>query len=193
MPRLGQPKEEKNVPMKRNDGDLPVPLEGLAEERITRARAIKLAGAAVAGGAFSIFWGADVAEARPNRRRRRRRRRRLRRRRRNVTTTNNTTDNSTVNFGDSLVGTPVTETVEVTNNGDTPVTIRPEIAGDGFSLVDSSEITLLPGETADVDVVFLPNANDVGQVTTGTLKLVDVDDGLVLENIELLGSPVPEL
>jgi hypothetical protein len=182
--------------MKRNDGDLPAPFEpgeGLADKPITRSRAMKLFGAMGATGAFALFTGGTAEAGERDRRRRRRRRRRLRRRRRNVTTTNNTTDNSTVNFGDSLVGTPVTETVEVTNNGDTPVTIRPEIAGDGFSLVDSSEITLLPGETADVDVVFLPNANDVGQVTTGTLKLVDVDDGLVLEDIELLGNPVLEL
>jgi hypothetical protein len=60
--------------MKRNDGELPAPLEGLAEQRITRARAIKLAGAMGATGAFALFLP-DKADARKKKRRRRRRRR----------------------------------------------------------------------------------------------------------------------
>jgi hypothetical protein len=178
-------RREPNLLMKRNDGDLPVPLEGLAEERITRARAIKLAGAAAATGAFALFWGTDEADALTRaQRRRRRRRKRLRRRRRNVTTTNNTTDNSTVNFGDSLVGTPVTEVVTIENNGPDSVTLRPEIVGDGFTLVDDGLITIAPGQTAVLPVIFNPLSGDA---QTGNLKLVDVDDGLVLEDIDLLG------
>jgi hypothetical protein len=135
-----------------------------------------------ATGAFALVAG-GTAEARPNRRRRRRRRR-LRRRRRNVTTTNNTTDNSTVNFGDSLVGTPVTEVVTIENNGPDSVTLRPEIAGGGFTLVDDGLITIAPGQTAVLPVVFNPLS---GGAQTGNLQLVDVDDGLVLEDIDLLG------
>ncbi len=176
MPRLGQPKEEKNVPMKRNDGDLPVPLEGLAEERITRARAIKLAGAAVAGGAFSIFWGADVAEARPNRRRRRRRRRR-RQRQNNVTT-----DTSTVNITTPGEVVPVT----VTNNGTTPVTITPQLVGEGFSLVNANDANfrLLPGASRLVEVTGTNLAGD------GVLNIRDASDGLILEVVDLNGPLV---
>jgi hypothetical protein len=169
---------------KRNDGDLPVPFEpgeGLADQPITRARAIKLAGATVAAGAFAAFMP-DAAEARPNRKGRRRRRRR---RRRNVTTTNNTTDNSTVNFGDSLVGTPVTEAVTVTNNGPDSVTLNPTIVGDGFRLVDTDPIIVGAGESRIVEVIFDPLS---GGVSTGNLRLVDARDGLVLEDIELLGT-----
>ena len=119
--------------MKRNDGELPVPLEGLAEERITRARAIKLAGAMGATGAFALLLP-DEADALTRRQRRRRRRRRIRQRRNNVTTN---TENSTIDFGDvSVVELPVTRTVTVTNNGDVPVTVRP-VVGDGFTRLDA--------------------------------------------------------
>jgi archaellum component FlaF (FlaF/FlaG flagellin family) len=162
--------------MKRNDGDLPVPLEGLAEERITRARAIKLAGAAVAGGAFSIFWGADVAEARPNRRRRRRRRRR-RQRQNNVTT-----DTSTVNITTPGEVVPVT----VTNNGTTPVTITPQLVGEGFSLVNANDANfrLLPGASRLVEVTGTNLAGD------GVLNIRDASDGLILEVVDLNGPLV---
>ena len=164
------------MPMKRNDGDLPVPLEGLAEERITRARAIKLAGAAVAGGAFSIFWGADVAEARPNRRRRRRRRRR-RQRQNNVTT-----DTSIVNITTPGGVVPVT----VTNTGTTPVTITPQIVGDGFSLVNANDakFRLLPGASRLVEVTGTNIAGD------GVLNIRDASDGLILEVVDLNGPLV---
>ena len=175
------------MPMKRNDGDLPVPFEGIAEERITRARAIKLAGATLTAGALAAILP-DEADALTSAQRRRRRRRRLRRRRRNVTTTNNTTDNSTVNFGDSLVGTPVTEAVTVTNNGPDSVTLNPTIVGDGFRLVDTDPIIVGAGESRIVEVIFDPLS---GGVSTGNLRLVDARDGLVLEDIELRGTGLP--
>ena len=173
--------------MKRNDGDRPGPLEGLAEERITRARAIKLAGAMVGTGAFALLLP-DEADAltRAQRRRRRRRRRRARlRRQRNVTTTNNTTDGTTVNFGGTPVSGPaLTQPVTIANNGPDSVTLRPEIVGDGFTLVNADPITIAPGETAVLPVIFDPLS---GGAQTGNLRLVDVDDGLVLEDIDLLG------
>jgi hypothetical protein len=169
---------------KRNDGDLPVPFEqgeGLAETPVTRARAIKLLGAMGATGAFALVAG-GTAEARPNRRRRRRRR--LRRRRRNVTTTNTTTDNSTVNFGSPLV--PTTVPVTIANNGPDTVTLNPTIVGEGFSLANTDPIIIEAGETAILPVIFDPVNVDGAQ--TGNLRLVDARDGLVLEDIELLGT-----
>jgi hypothetical protein len=174
---------------KRNDGDLPVPFEpgeGLAEERVTRARAIKLLGAIGATGAFALFTGGP-ADALTRAQRRRRRRRRLRRRRRNVTTTNtsSTGDTSTVTFGDSLVGVPATETVTIENIGPDEVTITPELVGGNFSLVNTDPITIAGGETAKLDVIFNPLS--VGD-KTGTLRLLDDSDDLVLEVIELRGT-----
>lgn len=167
---------------KRNDGGLPVPLEGVAETPVTRARAIKLFGAMGAAGAFAAFTG-GTAEAgeRDRRRRRRRRRRRIRRQRQN----NVTTDQSTVNFGDTTLGAPVTRTVEVTNDGNTPVTIDPQLIGDGFTLLDTDPIVVDAGETRLVDVVFNPLRDGV---STGTLRLVDARDGLVLEVVDLVGN-----
>ena len=51
------PKARNKNGVKRNDGDLPVPLEGLADAPVTRARAIKLFGATAAAGAFAAFTG----------------------------------------------------------------------------------------------------------------------------------------
>ncbi len=163
--------------MKRNDGDLPVPSEpgeGLSDQRITRARAIKLAGATVAAGAFAAFV-ADDADARPNRRRRRRRRRRQRR-------NNVTTDTSIVNITTPGEVVPVT----VTNNGTTPVTITPQLVGDGFSLVNANdaEFQLLPGASRLVEVT---GTNLAGN---GVLNIRDASDGLILEVVDLNGPLV---
>jgi hypothetical protein len=56
------------------DGSFDEPSPGLAEGTITRAQAIKLAGAALLGGALTVLW-ADEADARKRRRKKRRRRR----------------------------------------------------------------------------------------------------------------------
>ncbi len=174
--------------MKRNDGDLPGPLGGLAEERVTRARAIKLAGAMVGTGAFALLLP-DEADAltRRQRRRRRLRRRRARQRRQN----NVTSEQSTVNFGGTTVGTPVTESVDVTNNGTEPVTITPTVVGDGFTLADAGDITLQPGETVSVPVIFAPQVGaEAGDINTGELRLADAADGLLLEAVDLVGTVV---
>jgi hypothetical protein len=151
----------------------------LADVRVTRSQAIKLAGLGVAGFLFTLILP-DEADALNRRKRRRRRRRRMRQRA-------ITSNPSTVNFGDVTIGTPLTEGVTITNNGTTPVTLRPEVVGDGFTLVDASNFTLDPGESDVVDVVFTP---DVGGVSTGTLRLIDVRDGLVVESVDLLGEGV---
>ena len=173
--------------MKRNDGDLPGPLEGLADQPITRARAIKLAGAMVGTGAFALLLPdeADALTRRQRRRRRRRRRRARLRRQRNVTTN---TENSTIDFGD-VTALPDSETVTVTNNGDVPVTVRP-VVGDGFTLLDADG-----NEIADGDTIRIPANDSVDLVlrldelvSSGTLQLVDVRDGLVLETVDLVAD-----
>ncbi len=172
--------------MKRNDGDLPVPFEpgeGLADQPITRSRAIKLFGATIAGGALIAFLPAE-ADARPNRRQRRKRReRRARRRRRRAVTS----DQSTINFGDTNVGAPLTEIVTITNEGDVPVTIDPQLVGNGFKLGNLSglDLTLEAGESVEIPVIL--NALN-GGVQDGTLTIVDARDGLVLEVVELVGN-----
>lgn len=166
--------------MKRNDGHLPVPLEGLADQPVTRARALKLLGATATAGAFAAFAG-GAAEARPNRKRRRRRRRR----RRQAAVTS---PQPTVNFGDTTVGAPSPAvTIPVTNEGNTPVTIDPTVVGDGFTLGDLSglDLTLDPGETVQIPVTL--NALEEG-VQTGELQVRDASDGLLLETVDLTGN-----
>jgi hypothetical protein len=170
---------------KRNDGDLPVPFEtgeGLAEEHVTRARALKLLGAMGATGAFALFTGgtAEAGERDRRRRRRRRRRRMLRARRRRQN--NVTTDTSIVNITTPGGVVPVT----VTNNGTTPVTITPQLVGDGFSLVnaDDAEFELLPGATRLVEVTGTNLAGD------GVLNIRDASDDLILEVVDLNGPLV---
>ncbi len=174
---------------KRNDGELPVPLEGLAEERITRARAIKFAGATITAGALA-FLLPDEADAltRKQRRRRRRRRAAARRRRQN----NVTSDSSTVTFGDTVLNTPSpAENVTITNDGTTPVTLRPEVVGDGFTVAPTfpgiGGFTLVPGASIDVPVIFTP---DVSGPSTGELRIVDAADGLLVETVELVGEGI---
>lgn len=170
--------------MKRNDGDLPVPLEGLADRPVTRARALKLLGATATAGAFAAFTG-GAAEAGDRDRRRRRRRRLRKRRARQRRQAAVTSEQPTINFGNTTVGTPLTENVVVTNNGDTPVTIDPTVVGDGFTLLDAGNITLQPGETVRIPVVL--NALEEG-VQTGTIRLLDARDGLLLETVGLTGT-----
>jgi hypothetical protein len=174
-----------NLLMKRNDGGLPVPLEGPAEERITRARAIKLAGAMVGTGAFALLLP-DEADALSRRQRRRRRlRRRRQRRQNNVTSTN--TDNGVVNFGDTTVGSPLTKFVDIKNNGPDSVTIDPTVVGSGFTLADLSgiDLTLEPGETVSIPVIV--DALSSG-VKTGELRILDDADGLLLETVDLVAD-----
>jgi len=76
--------------------------------------------------------------------------------------------------------------VTVTNNGTTPVTITPQLVGDGFSLVnaDDAEFQLLPGASRLVEVTGTNIAGD------GVLNIRDASDGLILEVVDLNGPLV---
>jgi hypothetical protein len=144
---------------------------------ITRSRAIKLAGAALAGGAFSLFW-APEADARPNKKKRRRRRRR-RRRRAAIVATPSVVD---ILLPGAVGAVPVT----VTNNGTTAVTISPQLVGLGFALLnaDDAQFELLPGASRLVEVT----ATDLAE--EGVLNIRDASDGLILEVADLNGPGV---
>lgn len=156
----------------------------LADGTVTRARAIKLAGAALLAGTGMMALEQSPAEAR--------RRRKKRRRRKRVTATPNP-----VAFGSEEdpvpVGTVSTQPVTITNNGTEPVYLQPQL-GNGFSLVvdpsiDPSltaiedPITLSPGDN-DVYVAFNPLQEGVydGDLTitatpdanSSTVKVVDL-------------------
>jgi hypothetical protein len=132
---------------KRNDGDLPVPLEGLAEERITRARAIKLAGAMLGTGAFALLLP-DEADAR-----RRKRRRRPRRRRARVAEGSSTPVTLNVAPG----GLDANPTIGIENpSPDRALTISEVKVVDGNGRVIETvplvggPVTIQPGDTADI-------------------------------------------
>ena len=176
---------------KNDDGGLPVPLEpgeGLADQPITRARAIKLAGALVGTGAFALFLPDEADAADRKRRRRRQRRRRARQRRQSAV--NSTQPGGTLNFGDVVVNPNLPlplQTVTIENNGGTPVTIDPRVVGDGFSLgdIDNLDLVLEPGTSVDIPVVV--DALTDG-VKTGELMILDGSDGLLLETVDLVAN-----
>ncbi|MCA1688765.1 MAG: hypothetical protein LC714_09325 [Actinobacteria bacterium] len=131
--------------------------EGLTDVTITRSRAIKLAGAALAGSALTILWPGEADAANRKRRRRRRRRRRK---------AAVTSDPSTMTFGDTVVG-----------DG---FTIAPTFPGiDGF--------TLAPGTSIDVPVIFTP---EVTGPSTGTLRILEGADDLLVETVDLIGQGI---
>jgi hypothetical protein len=151
---------------------------GLTDVTITRSRAIKLAGAALAGSALTLLWPAE-ADARNRRRRRARRARRRRKRKRAVVA-----DTNVVNI--TVPGAVGTEIVRVTNNGNTPVTIDPQLVGDGFTLGDLSGLDLtLDADGGFVDIPVLVDDVDLLTDGEGLLNILDDADGLVLEVIEL--------
>jgi hypothetical protein len=151
----------------------------LGEVRITRARAIKLAGAAIAGSALSLLWAGE-ADARKKKRRRRRRRRKAQ-----------------VNTPTPVTLAPGDNTISITNpSPDKPLTISgvKVIDSDG-SVVDSNvltdPVTIAPGDTADLTVNL--DANDL--LNADRLRLIDgrgvpitvVDEnGITLGDIDVL-------
>ena len=154
---------------------------GLADAPVTRARAIKLFGAAIVVGALVAFLP-DEAGARPNRRKRRRRKRQAA----------ITSNPSTVTFGNTVVNTPSpAENVTITNDGTTPVTLTPTVVGDGFTIDPTfpgiDGFRLAPGASIDVPVIFTP---EVGGPSTGGLTIVDAADGLLVETVKLVGEGI---
>ncbi len=163
---------------KRNDGDLPVPFEGIAEERITRSRAIKLFGATIAGGALMAILPAE-ADAR--------RRRRRRRRRRKARVTPNPTP---LVLGDNVL--------TVTNpSSDKPLTISQVKVIDSDGSVISTRplvggpVTIAPGATAPVkfslDADDLLNADRLRLIDERGVPITVVDEnGVVVGDIDVL-------
>jgi hypothetical protein len=146
----------------------------LGDVTITRSRAIKLAGAALAGGAFSLFWAPEADAL--NKKKRRRRRRARRRRQAAIVATPSVVNITTPG---AVGAVPVT----VTNNGTTPVTLKPQLVGDGFTLLnaDDAQFELLPGASRLVEVTATALAEE------GVLNIRDASDGLILEVVELNG------
>ncbi len=154
---------------------------GLADAPVTRARAIKLFGAAIAGGALVAFLP-DEASARPNRRKKRRRKRQ-------AAVTSNP---STVTFGNTVVGTPSpAENVTITNDGTTPVTLTPTVVGDGFTIDPTfpgiDGFTLAPGASLAVPVIFTPG---VEGPSTGELRIFEGADRLLVETVNVVGEGI---
>jgi len=163
---------------KRTDDGVGRPLAGLAEERVTRARAIKLAGAMVGTGAFALLLPDEADAANRRQRRRRRRRKKLRARRRRQAAVTSPQPTVPVNENPTVV--------PIKNEGDTTVNIVPQVSGGGFELGDLSavDLSLAPGQTALVPVTFTPQVGDLG-VQTGELRILDGSDGLLLETVTL--------
>ena len=163
----------------RSFGDLAV---GLTDMTITRSRAIKLAGAALAGSALTILWPGEADAA--NRKKRRRRRRR-----RKAAVTSNS---SPTTFPDTVVNIPSQPAdVTITNGGTTSVTLTPEVVGDGFTIAPTfpgiNGFTLAPGVSIDVPVIFTP---EVIGPSTGTLRILEGADNLLVETVELIGEGI---
>ena len=124
---------------------------GLTDVTITRSRAIKLAGAALAGSALTLLWPGE-ADARNKKRRRRKRRRR----RAQVTQQAPVSPASIVPIPDTdLFTAPVV--FDVTNPSDKPLTINDVKVVDGEGLADASllngeSVTIAPGDTGQVTV-----------------------------------------
>jgi hypothetical protein len=134
----------------------------LADGTITRARAIKLAGAALFGGALTLLWPGE-ADARKRRRRRHRRHRRPRRRRARVTNPQ------------PVTVTPGDNTFNVKNPGSRALTIEKvqvlDSDGDVIAVkrLVGGPVTIKPGKTLPVTVNL--DANDL--LNADKLRLID--------------------
>jgi hypothetical protein len=158
----------------------------LVDGTITRSRAIKLAGAALLGGALTVLWPGEADAANRRRRRRRRIRRRRRKRQAAVVATPNQ-----VNI--TVPGEPGLENVTVTNNGPDTVVIEPQLVdAEGFTLdlsgLDLADLTLEAGESVDIPVL-VSDVNLLGD-GEGLLEIRDAStsgifEDLLLEVVEL--------
>jgi len=134
----------------------------LTEETITRARAIKLAGAALLAGTGLTMLFQSPAEARKRRRRRKKKK--------------VTASPREVTFPNTPAGTTSdSKSVTVTNNGTEPVSVvlSPEALNGGFTLAPSFDASapILPGTSADVPIQFTPA--EQGVEYSGQLLVVD--------------------
>jgi hypothetical protein len=152
----------------------------LVDGTITRARALKLAGAALFGGALTLLWPGE-ADARKRRRRRRRRPRRPRRRRARVTNPQ------------PVIVTAGDNTFNVKNPGSKPLTIEKvqvlDSDGDviGAKRLVGGPVTIKPGKTLPVTVNL--DANDL--LKADKLRLIDargVPITVIDDNGEVVGD-----
>ncbi len=167
----------------------------LTDGTITRARALKLAGAALlsASGLMMLFQSPAEAGRRRKKRRRRRRRR---------STTRVRTNRRRVRFRDRVAGTtsPV-ENVTITNIGTEPVYVSPDLGDNSFTLAPEFDASapILPGESVKVPIIFAPRLLEEG-LQTGELSIVDTDGDPVVvvdannntvDAIKLEGTALP--
>lgn len=149
--------------------ELDVSFSDLGGVTITRSRAIKLAGAALVGSAFSLFWATE-ADARRRRKRRRRRRRKAQ---------------VTPNPVPLVPGTPTI--INITNPSDRPLTISEVqvLDSEGNLLFDAltGDVTIDPNTTAPVTLTV--NSDDP-LADASNLRLID---GAGVP-IEILNGPI---
>jgi len=137
-----------------------VSFSDLGDVTLTRARAIKLAGAALAGSAFSLLWAGE-ADAHKKKHRRKKKRRR-----RKAQVVPPTTLPVLVVLGDNLLS--------IKNPGGRPLTISGvKVLDSDGSVVDSNvltdPVTIAPGETEVLTVNL--DANDL--LNADRLRLID--------------------
>ncbi len=146
---------------------------------ITRSRAIKLAGAALAGSALTILWPAGADARREKKRPRRRRKARV------------TTDPTTL---PKEAGTPIPVTLNVTNPSDgDPLTVSDvKVFGAEGAVVDPTvPVTIAPGDTATIPiaVTYSPSSPlvDAGELRLydGSGVPVEVTNGNTSGNVDL--------
>lgn len=154
-------------------GSFDDPATGLAEMRITRARAIKLAGAALAGGTLSLFW---AGEADARNRKRRRRRRRKRRRKAEVAPPQPLAP---------VLGGVTPLVLQITNPSDKPLTIDDVKVVDGDFLgagLLGGPVTIAPN-TGPVPVTVNLETGNSPVVDAGSIRLID-ERGIPITVIE---------
>jgi hypothetical protein len=164
----------------------------LADETMTRGRAIKLAGAALLAGSGMMALFQSPAEARKKRRRRRKKK--------------VTAAPEQPKF-EAQPGASDTKTVTITNHQDgTSVFLLPDTGSDNdfsFSVPGvtgpiTEPIEIAPGAELPVTVTFAPDASASPGVQTGSLTLVDADvtgqpvlSGDPLKVVPLEGTVLP--
>ena len=154
------------------------PAVSLADVTVTRSRAIKLAGAALASSLFGLL----VAGEADARRRKKKRRRKKRRRNRGAITPN------PVNFGQTPVGTPTTEDVTFSNNGTNPIYVSPDLGNPAFTLAPTFDpsVPIAPGSSVTVPITFAPTTPGV---QSGSVTLVNAS-GTEVKTAPIAGEGV---